>query len=180
MINLDYSNDVYRPAEDTYLILDNVKCGKDALEMGSGSGLIAITLASQGHNVTAADISPKAVGLIWHNATINNVHLDIVMSDLFENVHGKYDTIIFNPPYLPVEAESPQWSGGKDGFAVTGRFLETAHEYLNPGGNIYIVLSDLTDMESFIKKNTNYEFIKIKSLSFDFEAIVLFELKVRK
>ena len=50
------------------------------------------------------------------------------MSDLFENVHGKYDTIIFNPPYLPVERESPQWSGGKDGFAVTGRFLETAHE----------------------------------------------------
>jgi release factor glutamine methyltransferase len=180
MANLDYSDDVYRPAEDTYLIMDNVKCGKSVLEMGAGSGIIAITLANQGHIVTAADISPKAVSLIWHNATINNVQMEIVMSDLFENVHGKYDTILFNPPYLPVEGESPQWSGGKDGFAVTGKFLKHAHEYLNPGGNIYIILSDLTDIESFIKKNENYKFIKIKSMSFDFEAIVLYKLKVRK
>ncbi|AGO60654.1 MULTISPECIES: HemK2/MTQ2 family protein methyltransferase [Ferroplasma] len=180
MINIDYSDDVYKPSDDTYLILDNAECGKSVLEMGSGSGLIAITLARQGHSVTAADISPEAINLIKHNAFINNVDMEIVRSDLFENIHGKYDTIIFNPPYLPVEGESPQWAGGKDGFAVTGKFLATAHEYLNPGGNIFLILSDLTDIESFIEKNRKYEFIKLKSMSFDFEAILLYELKVRK
>ena len=63
MINMDYSDDVYKPSDDTYLVLDNAECGKSVLEMGSGSGLIAITLAKQGHNVTAADISPEAINL---------------------------------------------------------------------------------------------------------------------
>ncbi len=180
MINIDYSDDVYKPAEDTYLILDNAECGKGVLEMGSGTGIIAITLAKRGYKVTAADISQEAINLIGHNAAINNINIEIVKSDLFENIRGKYDTIIFNPPYLPVEGESPQWAGGKDGFAVTGKFLEKAHKYLNSGGNIYLILSDLTDIGSFINKEQKYEFIKIKSISFDFEAILLYELKVRQ
>jgi release factor glutamine methyltransferase len=180
MINIDYSDEVYKPSDDTYLVLDNVKCGKNVLEMGAGSGLIAITLAKQGHNLTAADISQEAINLITHNAAINNVNMEIVKSDLFESINGKFDTIIFNPPYLPVEGESPQWAGGKDGFAVTGKFLATAYKYLNTGGNIYLILSDLTDIESFIEKNQKYEFTKVKSMSFDFEAILLYGLKVRK
>jgi release factor glutamine methyltransferase len=180
MINLDYSNSVYKPAEDTYLILENMKCGKYVLDMGSGSGIIGITLASMGHNVTAVDISQEAVALTKHNALKNHVKMEIKISDLFSNVHGLYDTIIFNPPYLPVENESLQWSGGQDGFAVTGKFLDKARNYLNPGGNIYIILSDLTDIKAFINKYNDYEFIKIKEMSFDFEAILLYELKVRK
>ena len=38
MINMDYSDDVYKPSDDTYLILDNAECGKSVLEMGSGYG----------------------------------------------------------------------------------------------------------------------------------------------
>ncbi|WP_337859860.1 HemK2/MTQ2 family protein methyltransferase [Ferroplasma sp.] len=179
MIDLDYSDDVYKPAEDSYLLLENIKCGKNILDMGSGSGIIGIALASQGHNVTAVDISHNAIELIRHNAEKNNVKMVIIESDLFSNVHGTYDTVIFNPPYLPVENESLQWSGGSDGFAVTGRFLDNAYKYLNPGGNIYLILSDLTDIKAFINKNDYYEFIKINEMSFEFEAIMLYELKVR-
>jgi release factor glutamine methyltransferase len=180
MVTIDYSETVYRPAEDTYLLMSHAKCGKNVLEMGAGTGIISVTLALRGHSVTAVDISQDAVDLISHNAVINNVSIEIIQSDLFQNVHGKYDTLIFNPPYLPVENESPQWAGGSDGFAVTGRFLESAYRYLNDGGNIYIILSDLTDIESFIRKNENYVFTEIASESFDFEAIKLYELKVRK
>ena len=88
--------------------------------------------------------------------------------------------LLFNPPYLPVENESQQWAGGRDGFDVTGRFLESAANFLSYNGNIYFILSDLTDIESFINKNKNYVFTKIASMSFDFEAIMLYELKVRK
>lgn len=180
MVNIDYSENVYRPAEDTYLLMDHAKCGREVLEMGVGSGIISVNLALQGHRVTAVDISQDAVDLINHNAELNNVSIEIIKSDLFQNVHGKFDTLLFNPPYLPVENESPQWAGGTDGFAVTGRFLEQAEKYLNHGGNIYIILSDLTDIESFIKKNENYVFTEIASENFDFEAIMLYELKVRK
>ena len=180
MVNIDYSENVYRPAEDTFLLMDNATCGKIVLEMGAGSGIISINLALKGHKVTAVDISQDAIALIEHNAKINNVNIEIIKSDLFQNVSGKYDTVLFNPPYLPVENESLQWAGGRDGFAVIGRFLESAGKYLNDGGNIYIILSDLTDIESFIRKNENYVFTKIASMHFDFEAIMLYELKVRK
>ncbi|WP_298276299.1 HemK2/MTQ2 family protein methyltransferase [Ferroplasma sp.] len=180
MINIDYSETVYRPAEDTYLLMDHTKCGQKVLEMGAGTGIISINLALQGHTVTAVDISQDAVELIKHNAGINKVSIEVIESDLFQNIHGKYDTLIFNPPYLPVENESPQWAGGSDGFAVTGRFLASADKYLNRCGNIYIILSDLTDIESFIRKNKNYVFTEIASESFDFESIKLYELKVRK
>ncbi len=180
MVNIDYSENVYRPAEDTYLLMEHAVCGRNVLEMGAGSGIISINLALRGHLVTAVDISQDAIDLIGHNAKINNVHIEIIKSDLFQNVHGKYDTLLFNPPYLPVEYESQQWAGGRDGFDVTGRFLESAANFLSYNGNIYFILSDLTDIESFINKNKNYVFTKIASMSFDFEAIMLYELKVRK
>ena len=180
MVNIDYSENVYRPAEDTYLLMEHAVCGRNVLEMGAGSGIISVNLALCGHLVTAVDISQDAIDLIGHNAKINNVRIEIIKSDLFQNVRGKYDTLLFNPPYLPVENESQQWAGGRDGFDVTGRFLESAVKFLNHDGNIYIILSDLTDIESFISKNKNYVFTKIASMSFDFEAIMLYELKVRK
>ena len=49
MLNIDYSDDVYRPAEDTYLIIDNAIPGNKILEIGSGTGIIAIHFALKGN-----------------------------------------------------------------------------------------------------------------------------------
>ncbi len=178
MLNIDYSDDVYKPAEDTYLIIDNAICGKKILEIGAGTGIISINFALKDYNVTSTDISEKAIELINKNAKKNNVNIKIIKSNLFENINDKYDTIIFNPPYLPVEDESLQWAGGKSGFDTTYKFLDEAYKHLNEEGNIYIILSDLTDIDSLIKKYKNYKFKKVKCEKFDFESIFLFELKV--
>ena len=179
MLYMDYSDSVYRPAEDSYMVMDHANPGARMLEIGAGSGIISIYFASLGKIVTATDISEDAIKLIKHNAEKNNVRINVIESDLFENVNGKYNTIIFNPPYLPVEGESPQWSGGSDGFKVISRFLNDAWKYLEKHGNIYIVLSDLTDINLLIKNyNNRYNFKKIASMDFDFESIFLYELTV--
>ncbi|MEM0139943.1 MAG: methyltransferase [Ferroplasma sp.] len=179
MVDINFSEFVYRPAEDTYLMLDNISCGRRVLEIGSGTGIIAINIAYS-HDVTATDISPDAIKLINENAKLNNVKLKVIKSDLFEAINGLYDTILFNPPYLPVENEDIQWSGGKDGFETTGKFLDSAYRFLEDDGNIYIILSDLTDIAWLENKYSIYRFKEIKSMKFDFETIYLYELKVRK
>ncbi len=178
MLNIDYSDDVYRPAEDTYLIIDNAIPGNKILEIGSGTGIIAIHFALKNHDVTATDIDENAIELIRKNAKNNHVNIKVIKSNLFENVYEKFDTIIFNPPYLPVENESLQWAGGSTGFDTINQFLNDAYKHLNNNGNIYIILSDLTDIKGLINRYKNYEFKKIKCESFDFESILLFQLKV--
>ncbi len=178
-MDIDYSDNVYKPAEDTYLIIDNVIPEGKILEIGAGTGIISIFFALKGYDVTSSDISEHSIDLIGKNAKKNHANLDIIKSNLFENIHGIYDTIIFNPPYLPVENESLQWSGGKDGFGTTGKFLDSAYKYLNKNGNIYIILSDLTNVEKFIEKYRIYTFERVKCEHFDFESIILYRLKVR-
>lgn len=94
---------VYEPREDTDLLADAAEKirGKDALEVGCGSGAISLILAKNGNNVTAVDIDQKAVDATIENATNNRLRIDCFRSDLFENVRSRYDVILFNFPYLP-------------------------------------------------------------------------------
>ena len=77
------------------------------LDIGTGSGAIAIALkkAFPDSKVTAIDISRKALKLAEENAKINNVEIEFVESDLFQNVSDKYDVVISNPPYIAYDEE---------------------------------------------------------------------------
>jgi len=72
------------------------------LDIGTGSGAIAIVLkkAFPNSEVTALDISKKALDVARENARINDVDITFIQSDLFENIEGKFDIIISNPPYI--------------------------------------------------------------------------------
>lgn len=73
----------------------------DILEIGTGSGAISITLKKKiNANITACDISLKALEVAKQNSIINNTDISFVESDLFANIEGKFDVIISNPPYI--------------------------------------------------------------------------------
>ena len=101
-LDFDVLEGVYAPSDDTFLLLDAVEdvSGQRVLEMGTGTGLIAVHCAKAGAMVTAADVSEKAVANVLHNAEKNSVSITVFHSDLFTNIEGVFDLILFNPPYL--------------------------------------------------------------------------------
>jgi release factor glutamine methyltransferase len=140
---------VYQPREDSFLMIKalNIKKGEKILEIGTGSGIIAIHCAKAKADVTATDINIHAVNSAKFNAEMNKVKLKVLMSDLFSNVSGKFDKIIFNPPYLPSDKKDKfydiSYSGGKSGIEITNKFLKEAKKHLNAKGEIYFILSSL-------------------------------------
>ena len=144
------------------------------MELGSGSGILAIYCAKGGFDTEASDISDSAIECIRKNAALNNISLKITKSDLFQNINGIYDTIIFNPPYLPTQDNLPgseQWDGGPDGFRVIRRFLGGLKSHLSERGSAFTILSDLTDIKSIISEFNDLAFKPIKEARFDFESI---------
>ncbi len=170
--------DVYPISEDTLLILKNVRCGRDVLDMGTGNGEIAIECAKRGSKVTAVDIDPEAIDYAKTRARREGVKIKFIVSNLFENVQGRYDTIIFNPPYLPGEAKSikdMQWAGGKHGDDTTIRFLDEAWKHLKPDGEIYIILSSFNRIKEILKMP--YEFTLIDRMKLSFHEIYLYRAR---
>lgn len=78
----------------------------DVLDLCTGSGCIAITIKKEiNSNVTATDISSDALGVAKENVNLNNVDVKLINSDLFNNIDGKFDCIISNPPYISYDEE---------------------------------------------------------------------------
>ena len=78
----------------------------DILDIGTGSGCIAITLNMEiKSNVDAVDISDEALSVAIENNKLNNTNVNFYISDVFSNVNKKYDVIISNPPYIAYDEE---------------------------------------------------------------------------
>lgn len=154
---------VYEPAEDTYLLADNlqVKRMSRVMEIGTGTGIIAILAAKKASRVIATDINPHAIDCAVKNIVTNKTYnVELRKGDLFEPVKGeKFDLILFNTPYLPSSTDeeideelNAAWNGGSDGREVINRFLEDFNDYLNPGGKVQLVQSSLSDNGKTLKK----------------------------
>ena len=148
--------DVYPPCDDSILLIRSLEItpGMDVLEVGCGSGVVSIHAALEGARVTSVDINPKAVALTRANAERMGAELDVRESDLFSNVEGRFDLILFNLPYLPVEEgemDSPiekAWAGGPDGMGPFPELVERCPEHLKEGGKLVVVVSSLMDQEA--------------------------------
>tara|TARA_Y100000310_G_scaffold334319_1_gene413866 strand:+ start:417 stop:935 length:519 start_codon:yes stop_codon:yes gene_type:complete len=171
---------IYEPAEDSYLLQEEVrkfvKPWMKVLDVGTGSGILAETSKRLGGDVLAIDINPEAVNYVKSKG------INSVVSDLFSEVDGKFDLIIFNPPYLPKENMEPEDSklattGGKKGNEVIERFLKEAKTYLLDGGNILLLFSSLTPDVIELFKKYNYKYEKLSEQKIPFEVLYVYLLE---
>ncbi len=157
-LRIETSGDVYEPAEDSFLLADNVRLveGGSFLDVGTGTGIVALSAAGKAGRVVGVDVDVKAVELAKHNAILNKItNAEFLPSDLFENVRGKFDLIAFNPPYLPVSDKgllSNSWSGGRGGVETLNTFIEQSKNHLKAGGGLEFISSSLMDLKSVEKK----------------------------
>ena len=114
------------------------------LEIGTGSGIIAITLKklNKNYNITATDISKKAIKVAKKNAKTHNTTITFKKTDLYKGINQKYDIIISNPPYIEensqniekiVKDNEPKQAlfGGKDGLDYYRRILKDITKIIN-------------------------------------------------
>ncbi len=183
------SEEVYKPAEDTFLMARNlaVKEGERVLDMGTGCGILAVLAAEKAGKVVAVDINPHAIACTQKNAELNGVvtKVETRLGDLFNAIKAgeKFDLILFNTPYLPVESDEGEswvekaWAGGKTGRKVIDRFIDEASKYLAKNGRILLVQSSLSNVEKTLKRfsNKKLQAALVSEEKVTFEEIVLIE-----
>jgi len=185
--------EVYEPAEDTFLLADNldVRRGELVLELGTGCGLLVILAAKAAANVVATDISSAALECARTNAVANGVEncIDFRLGDLFEPVVGeRFDLVIFNPPYLPTESEEVlhgpldrAWQAGPDGRMVIDRFLNELPEHLTPKGRSIFLQSSLSDISKTLQNLKMNSFqVEIIREKLSFEELFLLRCRASK
>lgn len=175
--------EVYGPAEDSMFLLRNIerRVYGSVLDMGTGSGILAITAARETRvtRVVAVDIDPEAVELARKRAKEQGVseRIEFKVGDLFEGLEGElFDWILFNPPYLPSEGavDEASWSGGESGMEVIEKFLREAISHLMPTGAILMVYSSQTGLDiEAVKRDYVVEFLEDFPLFFEVLYCVL-------
>jgi release factor glutamine methyltransferase len=182
-------SDVYEPAEDSYLmsraltselpklLKENPKL--KFLEIGIGSGINLQTALKEGVNIK------NILGFDINNEAVNyckSLGFNCLASNLFENITGEFDIIIFNPPYLPLDKKEPRKSqvattGGKKGNEIAIRFLKEAKKHINKEGRILIITSSLAQDIDFNRLGYRAKKIGLKKLFF--EVLSLWKISIR-
>jgi release factor glutamine methyltransferase len=151
---------VYAPQEDTALLADALSeeplpPGAAVLDVGTGTGALALDAARQGSRVTAVDVSWRAAWAARLNARLAGLPVRVRRGNLFAPVRGQsFDLILANPPYVPAPPDSgpPRgaaraWNAGPDGRLVVDRICQEAPALLRPGGVLLMVHSSLSGPE---------------------------------
>jgi release factor glutamine methyltransferase len=186
---------VYEPAEDSFLFAENlgVKEGERVLDMGTGSGILGIIAAKNAGEVVAVDVNPCAIRCARANAALKNARskMGFVVGDLFQpfNEKAKFDLILFNAPYLPIEDEtddslvSVAWKGGETGRNLIDRFVGEVSGYLGPEGRVLLMQSNLAGVDATVAQfklhGMNAKILAECRLPF-FETLFLIEAKSAK
>ena len=120
--------------------------GKLVLEVGTGSGFLALLAARRAQHTVGTDINPEAVRALRINALLNHLEdkVEARQGDLFGSVIGeRFDVIIFNPPYFAGQAKDLWEHSWRDVNRVRARFVAEAAQFLRPGGRVLVSDSDI-------------------------------------
>ncbi len=176
------TKDVLSPRMETeeliYKVLEYIKKSKKdsfrILDLCTGSGIIAITLKKEivekYTEIVASDISEKALSIAIENANNNNANITFIKSDLFENISGKFDLIISNPPYISYKDKKtikdsvlnydPHLAlfAEEDGIYFYRKIIENAVQYLSKDGVIFFEIG-YDQKEKILELGNNNNFI---------------------
>lgn len=175
------SEQVYEPSEDSFLLAEaalyEIENSEKILEVGCGCGIISAVIETNTEaKVIGIDINPFAVVCSKENG------IEVIRGDLLSCIRGKFDIIIFNPPYLPTgNAErTGDWldaalDGGNDGRRVINRFLEDAGNCLAEHGKILLLVSSLTGIDEIKSRlrSLRYSVRERSKERFDFEQLTV-------
>jgi len=129
---------VYPPGSDSIMLADAVAArdGERVLDLCTGSGIQALSVAGRAQSVLAVDIGPRAAAMARANAALNGLALEVREGDLYAPVRGeRFDLILANPPFVPARMRGPAYhSGGPRGDRVLRRVVEGWDAHLRDGG----------------------------------------------
>ncbi|MCD6383211.1 MAG: methyltransferase [Thermoplasmata archaeon] len=181
---------VYRPAEDSFLLVDGVLDflpegnGKTFLEMGVGAGMASVAAFLKGYEVFISDVNPNAVKCALENIKRAGGDANIILPEEFFNSSGAtFDVIAFNPPYLPGNEEIPIFEklavegGGNDGTGVIRLFLSSLPYHMKDDSVVLIVISSMNRPERLMEAYPNLSFHLLKSTDMGWERLYLYLVK---
>ncbi len=173
---------VYQPAEDSGLLADAAEefARGRTLEVGTGSGWVAEQVGPHVPSVVAADVNPHACRQARERG-IETVRTNLL--DAFAD--GSFDTVLFNPPYLPTDPEN-EWddwmeqalSGGESGRELIAPFLDDLGRVLAPGGQALLLVSSLAGYEEVeaLAREAGFVPEEVRQESYPFETLSILRL----
>lgn len=169
------------PRQDTEVlvecVLNTLKPGMDLLDMCTGSGCILVSILKLCKDLcgTGVDISQAALDIARENVNKHGVDATLLQSDLFEKVHGVFDVIVSNPPYIKtavieqlqdeVKFHDPLLAldGKEDGLYFYKKIVAESPKYLKKGGKLYFEIGhDQGEAVSALMKDAGYTDVTVK------------------
>jgi release factor glutamine methyltransferase len=151
---------VYAAQGDTALLIESLgrerlRPGCQVLDLGSGGGAVSVAAARWGAEVTAVDVSRRALATTWVNGALQRRWISVRRGDLLEPVRGRsFDAVVSNPPYVPGLSDrlprrglARAWDAGPTGRALLDRICRQVPQVLAPGGVLLLVHSSLCGVE---------------------------------
>ena len=162
-IELVVDEKVFPPSAHGSFFADNlvVNPGETVIDIGTGSGLLAVLAAKSGGITFATDRDRDAIKLARENAVRNKVRIDFEVGQYFAGFERKFDVIIANLPQEIVHKSyqkaigkklSKTIHGGPNGNKYLLEFLDTAKNFIHENSRIYLIVYSLTDYASTIRK----------------------------
>lgn len=179
--------DVYEPSPNglAEVVAGEVRPTDRVLDLGTGSGINAIVAGSTAHEVVAVDVSPAAVECARANVVRNGLSsaIEVRESDLFANVVGRYDLIVFDPPFRWFRPRSMRERASADeNYRTLTAFFGHVRQYMAPGGRCLLAFGTTGDLRYLHRLITTTGFrvetVRRVDLSIDGAAVSYFAYRL--